>query len=471
MRFQNCRHARIGAVLAACCVLSASVARDIKAATVENLAPKATVSASSEYDGRYLAKFAVDGNIPDAECKQDERQAWCIHRQKVGDQGTFTLEWPAAIDVAEVVYFGRTGQVLAECFKDYEVYADDAKTPIAKGAFKMVHGPQRIKIAKTKARKLTLKFLNSHGPYNPGASEIAVYATSPSDKQLGKFLPPPSKLKEKLIDGDFGFKKLLVIKRKPLRLSHVYVYHAEGFSPGGGLCIYEPGRDGDELREIVASPEGMIIDCDLSYNGREVVFSWKRGGGQMLRPNRMLEEVDRTNSDNNYQIWRCNVDGSNLTQLTFGRHNNLNACWLPDGGIAFLSDRKPAYAYCFVTTSPVLYRMDRDGKNQKRLSSNYLMDFTPSVLNDGRIIYTRWEYVDKAACPIQSLWSINPDGTGLSGYYGNRVLAPGTFMEAQPIPGTDEILCLATNHKARAAAGSASSTAAAGPTPKRPSAT
>ena len=99
-----------------------------------------------------------------------------------------------------------------------------------------------------------------------------------------------------------------------------------------------------------------------------------------------------------------------------------------------------------MTTSPVLYRMDRDGGNQKRLSANYLMDFTPSVLNDGRIIYTRWEYVDRAACPIQSLWSINPDGTALAGVYKNRTLEPGTYMDAQPIPGTSQIICTATNH-------------------------
>ena len=115
-----------------------------------------------------------------------------------------------------------------------------------------------------------------------------------------------------------------------------------------------------------------------------------------------------------------NLDGTGLKQLTGGAHNNLNPCWLPDGGIAFISDRKPAYAYCFVTTSPVLYRMDRDGSNQRRLSANYLMDFTPAVLDDGRIIYTRWEYVDRGACPIQSLWTINPDGTGLAGFFGNR---------------------------------------------------
>jgi hypothetical protein len=90
--------------------------------------------------------------------------------------------------------------------------------------------------------------------------------------------------------------------------------------------------------------------------------------------------------------------------------------------------------------------MDRDGQNQKRLSSNYLMDFTPSVLNDGRIIYTRWEYVDRPACPIQSLWAINPDGTALAGFYGNRVISPGTFMDAQPVPGTNMVVATATNH-------------------------
>ncbi len=60
------------------------------------------------------------------------------------------------------------------------------------------------------------------------------------------------------------------------------------------------------------------------------------------------------------------------------------------------------------------------------------------MLDDGRIIYTRWEYVDRPAIPIQSLWTINPDGTGLAGYFGNRVLSPGTFMEARHDPRHDE---------------------------------
>ena len=417
-----------------------------------NLAPTAKVSASSEYNSDYAARFAVDGKVPEEECRQDRREAWCIQRAKAGDHGEFTLEWPRPVTVAEIVYFGRTGQVLEECWKDYEVFADAGAAPVAKGTFRMMHGSQRIRIEPRSVQKLRLKFLNSHGPYNPGASEIAVYGASPSDAQLAKFLgaaaalvPETGRLKQKLLAGEFGFRDVLVIKRQPLHTSHVYTYHAEGFQPGGSLCVFTPATGA--LRELVASPEGMIMDCDLSYDGREVVFSWKRTG-QPLRTalNQQETEHDRTVPDANYQVYRVNIDGSGLTQLTRGTCNNLNACWLPDGGIAFISDRKPAYAYCFITTSPVLYRMERDGSRQRRLSSNYLMDFTPSVLQDGRILYTRWEYVDRGAGPIQSMWTINPDGTGLAGFFKNRMLSPGTFMQGRAIPGTRKVLALATNH-------------------------
>jgi hypothetical protein len=90
--------------------------------------------------------------------------------------------------------------------------------------------------------------------------------------------------------------------------------------------------------------------------------------------------------------------------------------------------------------------MRPDGSRLIRLSDNYLNDFTPTVLDDGRIIYGRWEYVDRPAIPIQSLWTIHPDGTNLNVFYGNRVLSPATFMEARQIPGTTLVVCTMTGH-------------------------
>jgi len=258
--------------------------------------------------------------------------------------------------------------------------------------------------------------------------------------------PEAKQLRVDLLAGNLGFRDLLVIKHHPLDVSHVYVYHSERFRRGGGLYVLRADDGAGQLRCLVDSSDGMIIHADLSYDGREVLFAWKRGGREMANPFTMTVELDRSVSKNNFQIYRINIDGTGLTQLTDGPHNNLDPCWLPDGGIAFTSDRKPAFAYCWVVTSPVLYRMDRDGKRPRRLSANYLMDFTPSVLTDGRIVYSRWEYVDRPVCPIQSLWAINPDGTALSGFYGNRVISPGTFMHARAIPGTSAILATATNH-------------------------
>jgi len=90
--------------------------------------------------------------------------------------------------------------------------------------------------------------------------------------------------------------------------------------------------------------------------------------------------------------------------------------------------------------------MKSDGSEQQRLSANYLNDFTPTVLQDGRILYGRWEYVDRPAIPIQSLWTLSPDGTRLSVFFGNRVLDPATFIEPQEIPGSTRVLCTLTGH-------------------------
>ena len=234
----------------------------------------------------------------------------------------------------------------------------------------------------------------------------------------GRAIPPPD-----AVPGG----AVVVVQRRALRPSHVYTYHVEGLSKGGGLYVADFAKD--EVRRLVDATEGIVLDAQVSYDGRQILFSWKR---TMSEP---------------FAVWRVNADGTGLAKIVSGPCNNQNACWLPDGGIAFTSDRKPAFAYCWTSTSPVLYRADADGGNVVRISANYLTDFTPSVMCDGRILFSRWEYVDRPAIPIQSLWAIQPDGTGLSGVFGNRVLSPATFMFAYDVPGKPgTFLCVMTSH-------------------------
>ena len=449
----------------------------------DNRARTAQAAATSEHNASYLAKFAVDGKLPPpGSTTQDLNAAWCVLKAKTGDAADFTLTWTEPVRVAEIVYFGRTAWFLQECFKEYEVYLDDADRPAAKGTFEMLHGPQRIAIEPASVRQLTIKFLNSYGGPNPGAAEIMVFDQPLSRRQIAQlnrlsgsveiagvdqvsrdalgelirslqqtygaaYAAGPRHLAElaALPAGEdeateqtlarlqreallFDVDRLLVIKRHEINASHVYTYHYEGQRNGGGLYLIPLHEPDATPRELVASPDGQILDCDLSYDGTQVLFSWRRQTGE------------------GYHLWTVKIDGSGLQQLTDGAWHDYNACWLPDGGIAFLSTRAPQFAYCWHAPVGVLHRMEADGSRVLRLSANYLNDFTPSVLEDGRLIFTRWEYVDRPAIPIQSLWTINPDGTGLAGCFGNRVLSPGTFMEARQIPGSNKILCTMTGH-------------------------
>jgi len=229
--------------------------------------------------------------------------------------------------------------------------------------------------------------------------------------------------------GDLGFRKIVAIERHKINSTHVYTYHQEGLRPGGGLWLADFAGPEVEMIRLLDGSQGVILDANLHYDGRTLLFSWKR------------------TMDDPFQLFTIDLQTRELKQITDHESNNFNACWLPDGGIAFLSDRKPAFAYCWKTTTPILWRCDADGSRPIRLSANYLNDFTPAVFADGRIVYSRWEYVDRPAIPIQSLWSINPDGTRLAGVFGNRVLSPATLMDAREIPNSDgKILCVLTAH-------------------------
>ncbi len=435
----------LGACLAASLLAVPGRAAAPAANAPQNIAVFAAAAATSEHSSHYQARFAIDGRIPVPGAEQDLDQAWCVNGDTHRQGAELILCWTNEVTVAEIHYFARTAWYAEEGWKDYEVWLDSAAAPAAQGRFKQGHGPQPIRLAApSRARQLKLKFLSSYGGFNPGASEIKVYSTPVPPHMLARFVElPPGKPKDwmdgeveeqgglaaTLAAGELGFDRLVLIQRRELNPSHVYTYHVEGFGAGGGLCLLQvSGPSAGQLTELAASPKGQILDCDVSFDGREILFSWRRSQHE------------------GYQVFRVGADGQNLRQLTDGPHHNYNACWLPDGGIAFLSTRASRFAYCWVSPVGVLYRMGRDGADVRRLSANIVNDFTPSVMADGRIIYSRWEYVDKPAIPIQSLWTLRPDGTGLAGFFGNRVLSPATFMEARSIPGTDLVLCLLTSH-------------------------
>ena len=252
-----------------------------------------------------------------------------------------------------------------------------------------------------------------------------------------------------------GIDRLLAVGRSPLSSGHVYQYHTplyeRGGVPGGGIYVYEPGPDGYKLRKIVDAGDGLIVRCDLSFDGRDILFNWKKPGDGLI------ERCDHTWGGNDvrfnwretresFHVYRVNANGGGLKQLTTGEHDNYDACWLPDGDIVFISNRDEQWALCFWSRMGVIYRMNRHGDQQQRISANYLQDFTPKVTSDGRIMFSRWDYVDRPVQPTKGIWTMDPDGSMMRGYYGNRVLSPKSFVDAQSIPGTRRVLCTMAGH-------------------------
>jgi hypothetical protein len=166
-----------------------------------------------------------------------------------------------------------------------------------------------------------------------------------------------------------------------------------------------------------------------------------------------------------------NLDGSGVRRLTRGRYDDFDARYLPSGQIVFLSTRKGVFLQTSKANTaatqradlpdsyvrcggdnyrpvPVftLHAMDADGKNLRPISAFENFEWTPAVANDGRILYTRWDYIDRFNGPFFSLWSTNPDGTNPQLVYGNYTVRPQVLSEAVPIPNSQRILCTASAH-------------------------
>ena len=162
---------------------------------------------------------------------------------------------------------------------------------------------------------------------------------------------------------------------------------------------------------------------DVSHDARRVLFCF--------RP-----EKDKT-----FHLYECNLDGSNLRQLTDGNYDDQDPVYMPDGRIVFVSNRGNSYARCVVGhPSTVVARCDADGKNIYLISAGNEPEYTPAVMPNGQVLYTRWEYTDKELMRIQSLWTVNPDGTGTSAFWGNQSYWPDLLMEARAIPGSHRVM-------------------------------
>ena len=247
-------------------------------------------------------------------------------------------------------------------------------------------------------------------------------------------------------------------------------YYGFNSIPGGGLFaagdLFADGpptvrnlleRARVENGRLAGQPltPGAFLSPDLSYDGSEILFAYTQNS----------EHEWVWSPETTFNLFRVRADGTGLRQLTDSPYNDFDPCWLPNGRVAFISERRGGYIRCFAllhVPSHVLHSMKPDGSDIYPLSYYETSEWHPSVDNDGMLVYTRWDYTDRENCLGSNFWISFPDGRDPRAPHGNypypwhtypdnvlpdtRWTRPYTEMNIRAIPGSHKYILTAAPH-------------------------
>ena len=260
--------------------------------------------------------------------------------------------------------------------------------------------------------------------------------------------PPPDAQTEKQFLSRLDA-PLLFVKRHSYTGIHIYDTYYKWPPGGGGIYVLEnpaAPRSDWKIRPVIdpTTPGtlgvGVYSHPELSWDATRLLFCFKG-------------EPQGSTS-----IYEINLDGSHLRRITDprptcvqykgsnGGQHDIAPAYLPDGRIVFLSTRPSGLVPCANEGVSILHVMNADGSDMHPISVNNVNEFDPAVLPDGRVLFGRWEYVDKNALTIQSLWSVNPDGTEETAVYANNMVLPEAVLDARPVPNSDLIVATFAKH-------------------------
>ena len=265
-----------------------------------------------------------------------------------------------------------------------------------------------------------------------------------------------------------NFDKVLFIKRH----DSVGVYHmcdqyyGCNAKPGGGLFVLsDPFGPSPKLTNLLADSVvengrlkgqkldfGTFLSPELSFDGKTILFAYSEAKAWSKYQGK---EAYEWNPECSYHIFKCQADGTGLIQLTDGPWDDFDPCFLPNGRIAFISERRGGYLRCG-RHCPVytLHSMEADGSDIIRLSYHETHEWHPSVTNDGMIVYTRWDYVDRDTNIAHHIWTCYPDGRDPRSSHGNyplrRESRPWMEMSIRAIPGSHKFVAATGAHHGHA---------------------
>ncbi len=227
--------------------------------------------------------------------------------------------------------------------------------------------------------------------------------------------------------------------------------------PGGGLYILNnPFSESPSVTDLISKTPvqngrykgkilepGAFVTPEVTYDGRTIYFAYSANKQSFyeLRWNKEKKYNTRkeyfANPDTAYHLFKIDADGKNLMMMTDGKWNDFDPCELPNGRICFLTERHGGEGRCHPRPCPayIMYSMLPDGSDIEPLSYHEINEWSPTVTNDGKIIYSRWDYVDRVNSHGQHPWIALPDGRDPRALYGNYEGGGGSVQaDLRPVP-------------------------------------
>jgi hypothetical protein len=264
------------------------------------------------------------------------------------------------------------------------------------------------------------------------------------------------------------FDKILFIKRHDsVGVFHMCdQYYGCNARPGGGLFVLsDPFGDNPRLTNVLENSvvergrlkgddlsTGAFLSPELSYDGKTILFAYTQARAYEKYRGK---EAYEWGPEISYHIFKVNADGTGLVQLTDGPSDDFDPCFLPNGRIVFITERRGGYLRCG-RHCPVytMYSMEPDGSDIICISFHETHEWHPSVDNDGMLVYTRWDYVDRDTNIAHHIWTSFPDGRSPRSFHGNyparRESRPWMEMSIRAIPGSHRYVAATGSHHGHA---------------------
>ncbi|MEI7947374.1 MAG: hypothetical protein WCJ02_11790 [bacterium] len=209
-------------------------------------------------------------------------------------------------------------------------------------------------------------------------------------------------------------------------------YRGKPFKAGAAIAILKRTVDGTYSKSyLLRDDTGMIRDLDVSHDARRILFSWKK-----------------SEKNDDWHLYEMTLETKAIRPITREPGvADIQGRYLYDDRILYHSSRCVQVTDCNESIDVVnLYTCNLNGGDIIRLGFDQVATQFPSMLEDGRIVYTRWDYNDRGQIFTQALFTMNPDGTKQQALYGNNSWYPTSLIQARQMQGTDELVAIASGH-------------------------